>query len=702
MSVGRNNWRDLDLSTPPQTANTLIELLSQRADLQPEQVAYRFLVDGDCTEEYLTYAALDQQARRIATHLRAAGLKGERALLLFPPGLAYVSAFFGCLYGGVVAVPAYPPRSARGIPRLQAILADAMVRVALTTGSLLSMARALLDQTQAFDGLTWIATDELEVGQESDWCPPGVDSGSLAFLQYTSGSTRAPRGVMVTHGNLLHNLGVMHEWFRDTSDNVAVSWLPPYHDMGLIGSILTPLYGGFPAVLMSPLHFLERPLRWLQAISRHRATASAAPNSAYELCVRRIAEAQRAELDLNSWRVAVNGAEPVRAETLDRFVEAFGGSGFRRETFRPCYGLAEATLLVSGDAPGSPTESVTVAKTALLANWAFEPRGGSDARVLVSCGRALGGQQLVIADTATGAPLPAGRVGEIWLSGPSIARGYWGRAEETEAVFHARLLGDSTARYLRTGDLGFQDEAGRLFVTGRLKDLIIIRGRNHYPQDIEMTVEASHPSLRPGCGAAFAVSAEGQERLVVVQEVEGGDRVDVEAVARACREAVLEECEVDLGALVLIRPRTIQKTSSGKIQRHACRDAYLAGALQTVGEWRLPDTSDETAVPFEAPRNPLEELLAGLWADLLGLDRVSVRDNFFEHGGESLLANQLVTRIQAALPVEVTLQDVFEAPTVARLAALLSERPLTEDRDRLVELLAATDEGRMPGREAER
>jgi acyl-CoA synthetase (AMP-forming)/AMP-acid ligase II len=687
----------MSVSLFPQTIQTLVDLLRHRADQRPEQLAYRFLTDGESREESCTYSELDREARRIAARLSAAGLRGERALLLFPPGLPYISAFMGCLYAGVTAVPAYPPRSPRGLPRLQAILSDAGIDVALTTAALLSMARPLLEQTDDIQGLTLLATDEPEAAAELDWRGPQLGSESLAFLQYTSGSTRSARGVMLTHGHLLHNLGVMHEWFRDTSDNLAVSWLPPYHDMGLIGSILEPLYGGFPAVLMSPLHFVERPHRWLKAISRYRATASAAPNSAYEMCARRVTPEQLAELDLSSWRVAVNGAEPVRAETLDRFAGVFAERGFRPETLRPCYGLAEATLLVSGDPAGSAIERAAVTRAELHANRAVEPGAGSDAQVLVACGRALGGQRLTIVDAASSVPLPAREVGEIWLSGPSVALGYWGRPEETEAVFRARLSGDPSTPYLRTGDLGFQDHAGRLFVTGRLKDLIIIGGRNHYPQDIELAMEGSHPGLRPGCAAAFAIpeDGDGQERLVVVQEVESGAGVDAEAVAGACREALMEECDVELHGLVLIRPRTIPKTSSGKIQRFACREAFLAGTLQIVDEWRRPEPSRNETGRFEAPRNPVEELLAGLWADLLGPGPVSIHDNFFESGGESLLANQLVTRIQAALPVQVSLRDVFEAPTVAGLAALLAGRPLTEDRQRLVELLADADGERM-------
>ncbi|GHH88237.1 hypothetical protein GCM10018793_67150 [Streptomyces sulfonofaciens] len=628
-----------------------------------------FLEDGERHESRIGYAELDRRARRTAGRLLASGAAGRPALLLFPPGLDYISAFFGCLYAGVAAVPAYPPQGERGLRRLSAVVADAGAAVALTTQGLLSLAGPLLDP-----GLRWLAVDTPGTGADAESPGPGQDAtgalpavqpGDLAFLQYTSGSTRDPRGVMLTHVQLMHNLGLMHRWFEGTTGNVAVSWLPPYHDMGLIGSILEPLHGGFPAVLMSPLHFLEKPHRWLSALSRHRGTVSAAPNFAYELCLRKTTPEQRAALDLSSWRVAVNGAEPVRAETLERFTRAFAVAGFRRETFRPSYGLAEATLLVTADAAGLPPALVEL-----------------DGTTRVACGPVIGDQHLVVVDTASLEPAERGRTGEVWLSGPSVAEGYWGRPTETEALFGARLPGDER-RYLRTGDLGCLDEAGRLVVTGRIKDLIVLRGRNVHPQDVELAAEQSHPAARPGCGAAFSVPVGDEEGLVLVQEVTAG--ADADEVAVAVRRALREECEVDVHELVLIEARGIPKTSSGKIQRRATRAAYLEGTLKKVAAWRA---GDGTPGGYAPPRTPVEELIAGIWAELLGVERVGVHDEFFASGGQSLLLTRLVARIRAELPVRIELGDVFEAPTVAALAALIGERPLAADPDRVRELFA--------------
>lgn len=655
---------DLPVRSDRPPPRTLISLLRRRVRLAPDDRAYVFLADGEDDEQPLTHRALDEQARRIAARLQDGGLKGERALLVFPPGLDYICAFFGCLYAGVIAVPAYPPSGQRDLPRISAIAADAAAAIALTTRDLVPVLAPLFDSS-----LTWLATDDLPAGSESSWHEPGEDPLDIAFLQYTSGSTRAPRGVMVTHANLLHNLSQMHEWLAGTTDNTSMSWLPPYHDMGLIGGILEPLYGGFTAVLMAPAHFIERPHRWLSAISRYRATVSAAPNFAYELCLRKVPVDHRPMLDLSTWRIAVNGAEPVRAETIDRFTEGFAVSGFRRETMRPCYGLAEATLLVTTDPAGTPPRSAAA---------------GDLTRV--ACGTPRSGQELRIVDTVTRAPLPAGHEGEIWLSGPSVASGYWGRPAETAEIFQATLAGDPRT-YLRTGDLGYLDESNRLIVTGRIKDLIIIRGRNLYPQDVELAAERGHMSLRPGCGAAFTVPVDGEERLVVVHEVTDG--ADTGAVALACRQALREICDADPYELVLIPPRRMPKTPSGKVQRHACRDAYLNGTLPVVGRWCAEDKP--VPVPFQAPRDPLEKFLADIWADLLDIETVGVHDDFFLAGGDSLLIAQLVTRVNASLPVQLSVADVFEAPTIGRLADLLTKRPLTTDEARLNELLTELD-----------
>ncbi|RKI25934.1 fatty acyl-AMP ligase, partial [Corallococcus sp. AB004] len=485
---------------------------------------YTFL--GDDGEETVWSASdLDVRARRIASALRERGAQGERVLLLYPPGLDYIAGFFGCLYAGAVAVPAYPPdpmRLERTLPRLRAIIQDARASVVLTTSGILGLSDFVFEQAPDFRALHWMATDELPEGGERDWvAPEGLGAESLAFLQYTSGSTGTPKGVMLTHGNLLHNLSLIHGAFGARADSVGVIWLPPYHDMGLIGGILEPLYGGFPVTLMSPMAFLKRPMAWLEAVSRYGGSISGGPNFAFDLCVRKSTPEQRRALDLSRWEVAFCGAEPIRPETLERFVEAFGPSGFRREAFFPCYGLAEGTLIVSGGEKSAPPVSVTISGEGLERHRAEEVGAVEPgARTLVGCGQTLAEQRIAIVDPETLERRGPGEVGEIWVSGPSVAQGYWGREEATRETFQARIARENGGPYLRTGDLGFLRPEGELYVTGRRKDLIILRGRNHYPQDLEATVEGAHPALRPGGGAVFSVEVGGEERAVVVQEID--------------------------------------------------------------------------------------------------------------------------------------------------------------------------------------
>jgi acyl-CoA synthetase (AMP-forming)/AMP-acid ligase II len=418
-----------------------------------------------------------------------------------------------------------------------------------------------------------------------------LNPATLAFLQYTSGSTAEPKGVMLSHGNLMHNLDMTYHAFGIGPDSRVVIWLPPYHDMGLIGGILQPLYAGTPVILMSPLDFLQRPLRWLQAIARYQAAVSGGPNFAYDLCVRKSTPEQRAALDLSHWQKAFNGAEPIRAGTLTRFATAFAGSGFRPEAFYPCYGLAEATLIVSGGGKAK-TPAVTTVQAAALAENHVVPVAAEaeDSLTFVSCGPALGRQEIAIVHPVALSRCPAGQVGEIWLSGPSVAQGYWQRPQDTARTFLAYTADTGEGPFLRTGDLGFL-QGGELFVTGRLKDLIIIDGLNHYPQDIEVTVEQSHPLLRPGCSAAFAVNSNGREGVVVVVEVARPKQVAMlqessaagftpDEIVKSVRRAVAQQHDLRLSEVVLLKAGTVPKTSSGKIQRHACRAGFLSGALE--------------------------------------------------------------------------------------------------------------------------
>ena len=575
---------------------TLVELLQRRARQQGGRTAFLFLVDGETEEAGITYGELDRQARAIASSLQALDLEGARALLLFPAGLEFIAAFFGCLYAGVVAVPAYPPRMNRKLDRIQAIAHDSQARVALTTQSVAERINPILEQTPDLERLTWLATDSVEPGTENSWRHPGCTSTTLAFLQYTSGSTGTPKGVVLTHANLLHNCALIGHAFEMTRSVSGVFWLPSYHDMGLVGGVLCPIFQGAPNVIMSPMSFLQRPFRWLQAISRYRAVVSGGPNFAFDLCVRKVTPEQRAKLDLSTWAVAFNGAEPVRSETLDRFAEMFEPCGFRREAFYPCYGLAEATLIVSGGFKSEPPVVRTFDAKALENRLVIEvPAMDESARPLVGSGQVLADEeQIVIADPEAMTCCGPGQVGEIWVKSPSVAQGYWGRREETEHTFNARLRDRDDGVYLRTGDLGFFQD-GELFVASRLKDLIIIRGLNHYPHDIELTAEKSHPAIRPGCGAAFTVDVNDEPRLVIVYEVERRQQSDLDEVFDAIRRDVGSEHELQLDAIVLIKPGSIPKTSSGKIQRHACRNAFLQGTLEEIGRTGGDSTEWATA-----------------------------------------------------------------------------------------------------------
>jgi acyl-CoA synthetase (AMP-forming)/AMP-acid ligase II len=529
-------------------------------------------------------------------------MAGERALLLYPPGLEYIAGFFGCLYAGTIAVPAYPPNPARlerTLPRLQAMVANAGATVVLTNQLIQSLAGAAFEQAPDLGALRWIATNTNNHGAEQGWQEPDLNEDSLAFLQYTSGSTGTPKGVMLSHANLLHNLSTIRHAFEMTFEDVVVIWLPPYHDMGLIGGIMEPLYVGCQCILISPAMFLQRPLRWLQAISRYSATVSGGPNFAYDLCARRITPEQRATLDLSRWRLAFSGAEPIRQQTLDDFTATFEPSGFRREAFYPCYGLAEASLLVTGGPPDAAPWSLSL-QAAALENHRIVMADPADpgARTLVGSGQIPAGQQVAIVDPETMLRSQPDCVGEIWLSSSSIAQGYWARPEETTQTFQASIADTGEGPFMRTGDLGFVRD-NELFVAGRLKDLIIVDGRNHYPQDIEATVAASHPAVRSGCIAAFSVEVNGIERLVIVTEVErgfmvaqrkrgeanGGERdpsAERQAMVNAIRRAVSEQHELGVYAVVLLKTGYIPKTSSGKIQRHACRAKFLEGTLDVL------------------------------------------------------------------------------------------------------------------------
>jgi len=576
--------------SPPTTS--LVDSLRYWTEQQPQEVAY-YYTDGEAEETSLTYEQFDRHARAIAARLVDLGMSGERALLLYPQGLEFITAWFGCLYAGVVAVPAYPPRRNRNMQRIQAISDDALAKIALTEHDIIDRTEDLLDEAPHLKQLKWLATDRIPDSDGQGWTAPRIRPESVAMLQYTSGSTGTPKGVVLSHANLMHNVQLICYSFEPDRRESGLTWLPTYHDMGLVGGVLFSMFYGRPSVVMSPMAFLQKPIRWLRGITKYGVSISGGPNFAYDLCTQKITDDQLAGLDLSSWKVAFNGAEPVRADTLARFAERFGPYGFRREAFLPCYGMAETTLIVTGAYQSRlPTVRSFDGRELDAKRVVPAAAGAEGAREVVGCGRVLPDEQVLIVDPQTRRKLPFNRIGEIWIASPSVAQGYWRKLEETEATFRARIDGDKDGLYLRSGDLGFIAD-GELYVTGRLKDLIIVRGVNRYPQDIEFTVERASDKIAPQAVGAFAVDLAGRERLIVVAEVERTRRDDWSDVIDAVRKAVTAEHELPPDAVVLVRFGSIPKTSSGKIQRHACREEFLAGTLQIVGEWRGWEAGEE-------------------------------------------------------------------------------------------------------------
>ncbi|MDZ7831610.1 MAG: SDR family NAD(P)-dependent oxidoreductase [Desulfobacterales bacterium] len=674
------------------------ELLQYRAKDAPDRLLFTYLEDGENESAQMTYRDLDQKARAIAAELLSVCRPGDRALLLYLPDLNYIAGFMGCLYAGIIAVPAYPPdpsRLAQTLPRLKGIIEDSGAKIALSTQLVVGFAQDLFEKEAALKNIQWLATDDLPAEPVSSYELPALTPDYLAFLQYTSGSTGIPKGVMVSHGNLLKNAALIQAGFEDTPETFGVSWLPPYHDMGLIGGILQPIYLGAGTVLMSPMMFLQKPFRWLSAISKYRATTSGGPNFAYDLCARKVTPEEKKQLDLSCWQLAFNGAEPVREETLTAFAEAFSECGFKMEAFYPCYGMAETTLFVAGGQKGVRPRQTAINSSALQCHRAEKnPESGDAKKTLVSSGQAKSPEQIIIADPETFRRCPDGAVGEIWVAGPNVARGYWNQPIATEETFHAYLADTGEGPFLRTGDLGFL-EGEDLYVTGRIKDLIIIRGRNYYPQDVELIAEKSHTVLRPGCGAAFPVDVEGEERLALAYEIRDKEigQQETNEIINAIHQAVLDAAALNVYAIWLLQPRSIPKTSSGKLRRHACREGYLSDTLDVIAKWRESDGLKST-VPDQAPQHQsrphapagnlrtaeaIEKWLKERLAKTLRIlpEEIDIRTPFSRYGLDSVeavgLAGELETQLNRRLPPTLA----YDYPTIEALSKHLAEGPET-------------------------
>lgn len=664
-------------------ASGLLNLLSRRAKAEPDREIFKFL-SGEGEVSSITCEQLYRRACCVAFQLRQHAATGERVLLLYPPGLDYIVSFFGCLYAGLIAVPSYPPaRAIKDISRssVWSIAADARPAVVMASAKIL---QRLISVKEQFSGSAlWIAPDLTDESRHEEWQPLSSEADAVAYLQYTSGSTSTPRGVMVSHGNLVHNAERIHSAFGLSPELTGVFWLPPYHDMGLIGGILQPVFSGFNAVLMSPGDFIQRPMLWLETISKFRAAVSGGPNFAYDLCVRRFNPEETKTLDLSCWRVAFNGAEPVRGETLRKFNATFSRYGFQQAAFQPCYGLAEATLLVSGRKKAALPAVLSLDSNALAQDKVKIEEGRESSSVFVGCGLAEGSVDIVKPDSSR--RCDTGEIGEILVTGPCVAQGYWHKPEESESVFRAHVEGSKHV-FLRTGDLGFIHQ-GELFVTGRLKDLIIIRGRNYYPVDIEETVRASIPAFADKACAAMSLEVEGETHLLVLQECPRRGQVDAEQAFSTMRMAVAFAYQLQIHTIALVMQGALPKTTSGKIQRSLCLKQFLEGTLSLIasstlgrGEEELLFSSLEDSSQSE-DQNQIVTALVELIARKLGVAKshIDPRLPLETFGLDSLLSIQIAMEVEgrfgAVLPPATFLESLSIQEAALRLGSVAGEKP---------------------------
>lgn len=646
------------------SVNSLLDQLHVHTQLRPEQQVFTFLADGEQAEASLTFAELNHRAREIAAHIQATTPKARRALLMHAPGLAFVTALIGCFYAGISAIPCYPPTAkpgSRSGERFRRILHDARAELILTDSGQFS--KILLHHTD--NRCRLIDTESLPHGDEIPPLAATTQPADIALIQYTSGSTGNPKGVILRHANLLHNLEAIQMRFGFTPDSRMVSWLPPYHDMGLIGCILSAVYSGYPVIAMAPRHFLQKPVRWLQAIQRYQADTSGAPNFAYELCAKHIAEPSLQELDLSCWSLAFCGAEPVRATTMRRFAQRFAPAGFRATALFPCYGLAEVTLMATAVSRGTGAKVLTVDRQALArGEAALASQNSSDTLELVSSGSAGSGIQIQITDPETRRPCTPGTLGEIWLSGASIADGYWDKETESKTIFGHRSQNGADDHWLRSGDLGFMWD-DELFVSGRLKELIILRGNKYHPPDLEAVVGSSHPALALNGCVAFSVEGEASEALVILGEIRREQRksVDVGQVGRAIQAALFDYLQLRADEILLLKPGALPRTTSGKLMRVQCRERYLDGAWQA-----LAITASETAAPNALANRLLQRIAAVLRIPQASLD---MNQRLGELGIDSLKRVELAMSLEQESNGQLDIEQLTGELTLAELARLI-------------------------------
>ena len=679
---------------------TMVEYCRHYASTETgDLAAFTHVTQEPGNHRRLTFGGLDVRARAIAAEIQRRGGTGKPVLVVLDPGVDYAASLFGCLYARAIAVPVYPPQMMRlqqTLPRLQAMVANAQAQCMLSTRSIIG--DSLHPMWQMDDSMA-IAVDDIKEHSAAQWDGILPKADDIAILQYTSGSTGNPRGVVLPHRVLISNLKAVIEHYHFEGAN-SVQWVPPYHDMGLIGGIFVPIFRGVEAVVISPMDFVKNPLLWLRCIDHYNGTSNGSPNFGYDLCVRKIkdTDCQAVNLDLSSWKVAIAGAEPVRAATLRAFCDKFGPYGFEPEAFCPAFGMAETTVVATAKPFGQLYRTLNADSERLQKGQLQIITPGNDAvatKELVGCGVPVDSMNFEIVDPQTRQRLSDGQIGEIWVSGDSVATGYWNNPEATANSFHATIANDdaeTAGRYLRTGDLGSRVD-GELFVTGRLKELIIINGRNLYPHDIEETVQSVSDAFRIDTGAAFSIDTDEGEQLVIVQELWRPGKFDAQALLPEVVAAVLQQTMVTPHAVALVPTGSLPKTSSGKLRRTDTKNSFVSGELNELARWVSTGQTSSKAQTFENPETETERRLAEIWTRLLDIESISRHDDFFHLGGGSLLVGQMLTEIAETFDREVTMTTFFKSSKLGSLAKIIDSAASSVAALAKIPVTSATNSG---------
>jgi acyl-CoA synthetase (AMP-forming)/AMP-acid ligase II len=633
-------------------SSSMVDIISNRAVVTPGHIVFRFLPEGIDEGESLSFEQLDTMSRSVASCLQQHGKKGDRVVLFFQPGIPYIISLFACFYAGMVAVPAYPPRRNRSSYRVFSIVENAGVSMCLTSQQVKKDIERNFASDFASQNLHWICYEDAIMHSAGLWNDPNLKGEELALLQYTSGSTGEPKGVMITHYQILYNSEYIRQSFGFSKQTIGMNWLPIYHDMGLIGTIMQAPYIGALSITMPPVAFLQDPLKWLKAISRFKVTTAGGPNFGFDHCLQKVPQHELSHLDLSSVETFFCGAEPVRAKTMQDFASYFAQAGARPEQLYPCYGMAETVLIVTGGNKLSPLRFITINSKA-LARGIVEKIGEDqpEAITLTGCGHTWMDTKVRIVHPETYEAVPEGHTGEIWICGSGVTQGYWGRTEENLRTFGAQIHNEGSTSYFRSGDLGFMD-GNELYITGRIKDLLIFRGVNYYPTDIEFAVQEAHASLRKNAGAAFSVMVHGEEQLIIAQEVERSamHNLPQDELFSTIRQTLSEEFELSVYAILLLRPGSIPLTSSGKIQRRVTKYGYLTGELQSIAAWKKETGNEE--ISMTAATITAENLQAWLvqWVNKklhIPLSEIDVNKPVTSFGLDSLAAVALESEISA-------------------------------------------------------